>query len=228
MTRPCSAAASARTISARDAAWMPATWQLHRPGPARAGHPQPGRQRAGRHAGGRHTHDRDRRRLSSAGEPLPLTPAPADGAYVDARRAATRASACPRRCCRTSSSRSSRPRSGQGHGLGLSTVYGIVKQNGGTIWVYSQPGRAPPSRSTLPALAAEEELPRPAGEKFLTARPPETMLLVEDEASVREYLAARTPPRTAMPSWRPARGRRPCEKVESFGGSHRSSWSPTW
>ncbi len=77
---------------------------------------------------------------------------------------------------------------GKGTGLGLATVYGIVKQSGGEIWVESESGRGASFTIAFPrteGLAAAAEPPR------RTASPgSETILLVEDEEAVRR-LAAR-------------------------------------
>jgi two-component system, cell cycle sensor histidine kinase and response regulator CckA len=74
---------------------------------------------------------------------------------------------------------------GQGTGLGLSTVYGVVKQSGGYIDVFSKPGRGTTFNIHLPrvheAVGAEKPQVRPSG--VLTGH--ETVLLVEDEDSLR-------------------------------------------
>lgn len=78
---------------------------------------------------------------------------------------------------------------GMGTGLGLSTVYGIVKQSGGYIHVESQPGERTAFEIFLPrsAAAVDVERPRPENEQLRSMDEPRdrTILLVEDEAAVR-------------------------------------------
>jgi len=76
--------------------------------------------------------------------------------------------------------------SGKGTGLGLATVYGIVKQNGGFVWVYSEPGLGTTFKVYLPqvpSLSSEIVITKPAES---SPRGCETLLLVEDETSVRQ------------------------------------------
>jgi signal transduction histidine kinase/ActR/RegA family two-component response regulator len=79
---------------------------------------------------------------------------------------------------------------GQGSGLGLSTVYGIVKQSDGYIWLDSEPGTGTRVRIYLPRVDEPVETvePRPAVASPAVPGGSETLLLVEDEAGVREVI----------------------------------------
>jgi two-component system, cell cycle sensor histidine kinase and response regulator CckA len=77
---------------------------------------------------------------------------------------------------------------GAGTGLGLSTVYGIVKQSGGFVWVYSEPGQGTTFRIFLPVVAAiSSQAPAPAAEPAQGAQ--EVILIVEDDEAVQGVLA---------------------------------------
>ena len=77
---------------------------------------------------------------------------------------------------------------GKGTGLGLPTVYGIVKQSGGFIWVYSEPGHGTTFKIHLPRVdqAPERLSPRPG--QAAAGQGTETVLLVEDEDALRALL----------------------------------------
>jgi two-component system cell cycle sensor histidine kinase/response regulator CckA len=80
---------------------------------------------------------------------------------------------------------------GKGTGLGLAMVYGFVKQSGGHVAVYSEPGQGTTFKLYLPHIVAEKEAaaddPRPM-EKALMTGGSETILLVEDEEGVRSLI----------------------------------------
>jgi PAS domain S-box-containing protein len=74
---------------------------------------------------------------------------------------------------------------GQGTGLGLSTVYGIVKQSGGYVWVYSEPGQGSVFKIYLPTAQPEQSAPTAIPRQEPPARGSETILVIEDEDVVR-------------------------------------------
>jgi PAS domain S-box-containing protein len=80
---------------------------------------------------------------------------------------------------------------GQGTGLGLSQVYGFVKQSGGHVKIYSEPGQGTTVRVYLPR--ARDDKKRVGESQVQRATPPsaygkETILVVEDDADVRDFI----------------------------------------
>ncbi|MCA1795564.1 MAG: response regulator [Desulfobacteraceae bacterium] len=73
---------------------------------------------------------------------------------------------------------------GKGTGLGLATIYGIVKQNKGFISVYSEPGQGSTFKIYLPRLVAKEDAEKVVPEKKAVSGGTETILLVEDEPTI--------------------------------------------
>ena len=75
---------------------------------------------------------------------------------------------------------------GKGTGLGLSTVYGIVQQSEGHIFVYSEKGMGSSFKIYLPRIDEPASLAESGGQSVLKHVGSETILLVEDEPQVRE------------------------------------------
>ena len=78
---------------------------------------------------------------------------------------------------------------GQGTGLGLASVYGIVKQSCGYVWVYSEVGRGTTFKLYFPRVQAHVEAPRMPHIYTESIGGDETILLVEDEIALREVTA---------------------------------------
>jgi two-component system, NtrC family, sensor kinase len=77
---------------------------------------------------------------------------------------------------------------GQGTGLGLSQVYGFVKQSGGHVKMYSEPGEGTTAKVYLPRLVGGVGVEEIAGAAPAEGRPGETILVVEDDEDVRSYV----------------------------------------
>jgi CheY-like chemotaxis protein len=77
---------------------------------------------------------------------------------------------------------------GKGTGLGLATVYGIVKQSGGNIWVESEVGKGTAFQIYLPRIEAATALERPDGLPDGMTPGNETILLAEDEEALRSVM----------------------------------------
>jgi signal transduction histidine kinase/CheY-like chemotaxis protein/HAMP domain-containing protein len=78
---------------------------------------------------------------------------------------------------------------GQGTGLGLSTCYGIIKQSGGHISVYSELARGATFKIYLPQVEQQTKIPLPRVDSLDLPRGTETILLVEDDPALREMAA---------------------------------------
>ena len=75
----------------------------------------------------------------------------------------------------------------KGTGLGLATCHGIIKQSGGYIHVYTEPGHGTAFKVYLPVVSGVADADKPAARADLVQAGTETVLLVEDEDRVREF-----------------------------------------
>ena len=79
---------------------------------------------------------------------------------------------------------------GKGTGLGLATVYGVVKQSGGYIWLQSDVGKGTQFEIFLPRVEGEIEKPQKASAPAKESRGGQTILVVEDEQALRKLTSS--------------------------------------
>jgi CheY-like chemotaxis protein len=77
---------------------------------------------------------------------------------------------------------------GKGSGLGLSMVYGFVKQSNGHVKIYSEPGHGTTVKLYLPQATPQDELQTEEAGPVAVERGDESILIVEDDALVRDYV----------------------------------------
>ena len=78
---------------------------------------------------------------------------------------------------------------GKGSGLGLSTVYGIARQSGGHLWVYSELGRGTTFKVYFPRVGKAQAVARPNDPKVSNLDGSETILVVEDENAILKLVS---------------------------------------
>ena len=107
---------------------------------------------------------------------------------------------------------------GQGTGLGLSTVYGIVKQSDGYVWLYSEPGLGTTVKVYLPVVETSVAIPEAVvGDAYVSNARGEIVLVAEDEPMVRS-LARRTLELHGYRVMEAADGRAALDLLERLGG----------
>ena len=106
---------------------------------------------------------------------------------------------------------------GKGTGLGLAMVYGIVKQSGGYIWVYSEVGKGTTFKIYLPRTEEEVDEAGPGRSGFEAQQGTETLLLVEDEDAVRA-LVRNVLREKGYRVLEASRGEEALELAEQYGG----------
>ena len=151
--------------------------RARRPRADRAGDREPGGQRARRHAARRAHHADARPTCASSAADFVRFAVRDTGVGIDAQ---TRA--------RLFEPFYTTKGPGKGTGLGLATVYGIVKQAGGQVRVESEPGHGALFEVLLPRSTTSAAARRPAAEPVEPPRGRGTILLVEDDESVRDFV----------------------------------------
>ncbi len=106
---------------------------------------------------------------------------------------------------------------GRGTGLGLSTVYGIVKQLGGSVWCYSEVGLGTTFRIYLPVTTEVADTEPSSAPTRRLAAGKETILIVEDEDSIR-FVARRVLERSGYQVLDADSGQRALELLASYSG----------